>query len=169
MLIKRSILIFPKFGNMDILHQFRANYDPLHNLIQPHITLVHPFLSNLTLEQLQGHVVESAKGIKPFRISLQGFSGTVDRYLFLDVEQGSHPLIELHDHLYNGILAEYLNCKIPYVPHITVGKLETVSTLNDALERARRVLDSFESVVSEITVEIIDDREQSNTEIVVSL
>jgi 2'-5' RNA ligase len=154
---------------MDVLHQIRANYDPLHNLIQPHITLVHPFLSNLTLEQLQGHVVKSVKGFKPFNIALQGFSGTVDRYLFLDVKQGSDVLIELHDHLYNGIIAEYLSRKMTYVPHITVGKLETVLKLNDALQRARRVLDSFESVVSEIAVEIIDDREQSNIEFVVSL
>lgn len=40
---KRDILIFPKFKNIDKIKSLRNKYDPLSNLIAPHITIVFPF------------------------------------------------------------------------------------------------------------------------------
>lgn len=36
---KRDILIFPKFENINRIQEYRNKYDPLTNLIAPHITL----------------------------------------------------------------------------------------------------------------------------------
>ena len=41
---KRDILIFPKFKNINKIQELRNKYDPLANLIAPHITIVFPFL-----------------------------------------------------------------------------------------------------------------------------
>ncbi len=36
----RTIMIFPEFKNMEIIDKIRNQYDPLANLVRPHITLV---------------------------------------------------------------------------------------------------------------------------------
>lgn len=42
----RAIHLFPKFLNSHIIDALRAKYDPLVQLIPPHITLVFPFNSD---------------------------------------------------------------------------------------------------------------------------
>ena len=44
---KRTIMIFPKFSNQEIIDEIRKKYDPLYNLVKPHITLVFPFKSDM--------------------------------------------------------------------------------------------------------------------------
>ena len=44
---ERTIMIFPKFSNMEIIDRIRRNYDPLADLVRPHITLVFPFIQIL--------------------------------------------------------------------------------------------------------------------------
>lgn len=39
----RTIMIFPEFENIDVINDIRKKYDPLANLVLPHITLVFPF------------------------------------------------------------------------------------------------------------------------------
>lgn len=168
-MVKRSICIFPNFENIDIIHQLRVKYDPLHFLIPPHITLVHPFISYLTIEELQDHVKKAVREIKPFKVRLHGFSGAYDDYLFLNVKQGNDRLIQLRDNLYQGALAGYLYKKTPYIPHITIGKFKNDSALDEALKLTESVKDSFDTIITEIATEIIDDKEQSIIEFVVTL
>ncbi len=47
---ERTIMIFPKFDNLDIINSIRDKYDPLAKLVPPHLTLVFPFKSELTKE-----------------------------------------------------------------------------------------------------------------------
>ena len=49
---KRDILIFPKFKNINKIQELRNKYDPLANLIAPHITIVFPFSDNISNEEL---------------------------------------------------------------------------------------------------------------------
>jgi hypothetical protein len=35
-------MIFPHFGNMQLIDNIRSNYDPLAEHVRPHITLVFP-------------------------------------------------------------------------------------------------------------------------------
>lgn len=48
----RTIIIFPEFENIDIINNIRKKYDPLADLILPHITLVFPFDSEMSNEKL---------------------------------------------------------------------------------------------------------------------
>lgn len=86
----RTIMIFPEFENIDVINDIRNKYDPLANLVAPHITLVFPFDSELTNEELSLYLKKSLSGIHPFKVELQGFSKHQDRhgnYLFLNVVQ----------------------------------------------------------------------------------
>ena len=49
----RTIMIFPEFDNIDVINDIRKKYDPLVDLVLPHITLVFPFDSELTNEELK--------------------------------------------------------------------------------------------------------------------
>ncbi|WP_242863234.1 2'-5' RNA ligase family protein [Caloranaerobacter ferrireducens] len=168
-MMKRSIIIFPKFRNLEKIEEIRKKYDPLYNCIKPHITVVFPFESNIKTEELEKHVKQALKGIKPFKIRLKGITGTTDNYLFLNIKEGNDKIIEIHDKLYTGILEKFLYRKITYIPHITVGKVEDVEEFEIVLEETEKIQDTFETVVEEICVELIDENDKSNIEFTVKL
>ncbi len=105
----RAIHIFPEFLNARSIDTLRAKYDPLFSLIQPHVTLVFPFESTVTIEALTQPLQESVIGLKSFHIILEGVTGAAEEYLFLNVKVGNDQIIELHDRLYSGLLKPYLN------------------------------------------------------------
>jgi hypothetical protein len=49
---RRTIMIFPEFKNIDVINDIRKKSAPLAELVLPHITLVFPFDSKLTNEEL---------------------------------------------------------------------------------------------------------------------
>lgn len=51
-MITRTIMIFPEFENIDVINDIRNKYDPLADLVLPHITLVFPFDSELVMRNL---------------------------------------------------------------------------------------------------------------------
>ncbi|MEY8354341.1 2'-5' RNA ligase family protein [Lachnospiraceae bacterium 54-53] len=71
---KRTIMIFPEFDNINIINSIRKKYDPLADFVLPHITLVFPFESNLTNEDLHAHLKRRLSDVHPFRIESEGFS-----------------------------------------------------------------------------------------------
>ena len=48
----RDILLFPKFDNMDIIEKIRKDSDKLYGIIQPHITIVFPFIDEISDDDL---------------------------------------------------------------------------------------------------------------------
>lgn len=166
---RRSIIIFPKFNNIEKIEELREKYDPLYNCIKPHITVVFPFESDIKTEELEKHVRQAMKNIKPFKLKLKGITGTIDNYLFLNVKEGNDIIIEIHDKLYTGVLKEFLYRKVTYTPHITVGKIEDIERFETALEETEKIEETFETIVKEITVELIDENEDSNIEFIVEL
>lgn len=59
----RTIMIFTEFENIDVINDIRRKYDPLADLVLPHITLVFPFDSELTDEELHGNLEKCLKGV----------------------------------------------------------------------------------------------------------
>lgn len=81
----RTIMIFPEFENREIIDNIRKQYDPLYELVQPHITLVFPFESQISNEELAEILKVRLQGIKPFELKLGGISKQEDsfgNYLF---------------------------------------------------------------------------------------
>ena len=160
-MMHRSIILFPKFENMDLINEIRAAYDPLYSCIAPHITLVFPFESELTMEELQAHVSKQLQHMKPIKIIAKGITGTMDGYVFLDIKVGNDQIIELHDQLYAECLKAHLNRYIPYTPHITVGRLFDPQKHEAAVEVLSDFNTEFTTVIDSVYVECIGDNEES--------
>lgn len=159
----RTIMIFPQFENIRIIDDIRKRYDPLSELIRPHITLVFPFESDLTNEELAEEITNKISTTKPFILRLSGISKCNDQfgnYIFLNVKKGKKELIYLHDSLYSGILNEH-NLGLKYIPHMTVGKLSTVEEMDMAYDVLKRMEIEFDTVVYKISVEMIGENDES--------
>ncbi len=160
---ERTIMIFPKFNNMEIIDSIRKKYDPLADLVRPHITLVFPFHSDITDAELGSHIENAISGISPFSLHPAGIFKQEDafgNYLFLDVKEGKKELIRLHDRLYSGVLSSF-SAEIPYSPHMTLGKLESRASLNTAYEAVKNISESFCTVADTISVEEIGEQGES--------
>ena len=168
--MKRAIVLFPKFHNIEAIQAVRERFDPLANYIAPHITLVFPFESTLSTEELREHMKRALQGVKRFPVQLSSITGDVrEGYLFLNVKRGNDSIIDLHDRLYSGALESFLFRKVTYCPHMTVGRIEEQTEFDQALETLRDFTTRFETQIDRICVENIDSGERSTIELEVDL
>lgn len=159
----RTIMIFPEFKNMEIIDNIRKQYDPLAELVRPHITLVFPFESQINNAELIQILNVRLMGVKPFEIKLGGISkheDTFGNHLFLDVLQGAEEVSYIHQVLYDNEFKEF-DIGLKYVPHMTIGKLPTVESFNNAFNNIKSIEDTFSTIVKKISVEMIGDNEES--------
>lgn len=162
-MILRTIMIFPKFDNMEIINHIRKEYDPLADLVRPHITLVFPFESSMNNDNLAQILENRLDCVKPFSLKMCGVSkqeDTFGNYLFLNVSQGGEEIKEIHDLLYANEFAEY-DKGLPYKPHMTIGKLPTAELLEDAFAKTKDLEETFCTTVEKISVEMIGENEES--------
>lgn len=104
-----------------VIAPMRARFDPLYNLISPHITLVHPFETDRPLDEVASLVREETEGCKPRPLNLTSIG---DFYpgipkIYWNIEQ-DECLCELFYRLYSrlGEPIPYKN----YHPHITIAR-----------------------------------------------
>lgn len=174
-MIERCIMIFPRFDNMGIIDEIRGKYDPLANHVRPHITLVFPFKSNIESIELANHLKNVLSSIKPFRTVLKGIipaKQTFGNYLFLNIENGKDEIVELHRRIYTGILEQFMPQRLKsggYQPHMTVGKIECKDRFKLAIEKTKGIYDKFDTIVYKVSVEIIDENEDSIIEMEIEL
>jgi 2'-5' RNA ligase len=164
MKFNRAIHIFPEFNNSEILDNYRKKYDPLYNLINVHITLVFPFKSKLTHNDVKEHIRGVLLGVESFKISFHGFSKSSDGHIFLNVIDGFEELVRLNDKLYSGILSNFRNKDIEYSPHITIGKIEKEEELDSILFDLNSLNLFFKDNIRIIYTEIIDSKGNSIVE-----
>lgn len=62
--------------------------------------------------------------------------------------------------LYDNEFKEF-DIGLNYVPHMTIGKLPTVESLNNAFNNIKSIDDTFSTIVKKISVEMIGDNEES--------
>lgn len=161
----RVVVLLPNFKNEDIISKIRNNYDPLSEYIAPHITIVFPFESDLTTEALKKNFDKVLNGTESFSIKLKDFTGDYrDGYLFLNVKNGNDKIIEIHDKLYTGLFKSFLNRKLTYCPHLTVGRLSENTQFNNAIEELTFLDESFETIIKKVFVINIDNNETSSIE-----
>lgn len=161
---KRDVIILPEFGNVQILETIRKEYDELYGIIPPHITLAFPFDSDISNELLERKLAEIASDYKPFIIKLKGISFEWDSrvdtyYIFLDFLQGEEMITDIHKRIYDDILQE--EPAMDYRPHITLGCTKELIDLS--------LDEEFETVVDQLSVELIGENEESNIIIQVKL
>ena len=103
------------------IQTFLERNDPLWRLIEPHITLVFPFDSAISDEELIEHVETKVVSTSSFRASLCPQPTIDSGYIYFSILLGDSQITALHDRLYEGLMAKYLQAR-PYVPHLTVGR-----------------------------------------------
>jgi len=165
-MVKRCIMIFPKFNNMKIIDAIREKYDPLAKHVAPHITLVFPFISDITSEDLKKHIINCLSGVNAFPIMLKSVVSTTytGNYLFLNIVKGKEEIIKLHKRLYCGILEEFMPEWLRdgnYFPHMTIGNIADAELFKSAVEATKDFCETFETTVDGISVEFIDENEDS--------
>jgi 2'-5' RNA ligase len=165
-MFNRAIVIFPQFSNIRIINEIRKRYDPLADYIAPHITLVFPFESDIPTNELIEYIKFALAGFDKFNLAMCGITGNSDGYIFLDVKTGNDKIIELHDKLYKGLLKEHHNRFIPYIPHLTLGRLKDVKQHQEIVASLFAFDEIFEIEVVEVVVERIDEEEKSIIEYV---
>ncbi|WIV12739.1 2'-5' RNA ligase family protein [Proteiniborus sp. MB09-C3] len=172
---KRCIMLFPQFENINIIDYIREKYDPLSSHVRPHITLVFPFESTLSKEDLEDYLKTSLEEIKCFNLSLEEvvkIDNSLGLYLFLRTKEGTEKIKELHNKLYEGMLniykPEWLN-NGHFIPHMTIGTFNNREELNNAYAEVSAIEYKFSTLVERISVGIIDENEDSIIEMEVDL
>lgn len=134
------------------------------NHVAPHITLVFPFDSDITTNELCEHIESVLNNVKPFNVCLQGIEPVTNfgNYLCLEVIAGQAELTDIHKKLYTEMFG---GTNIEYTPHLTVGRFDDTNEFNKAIEVTRNIDDRFDMPVDKISVEIIDSNEDSIIEV----
>lgn len=173
-MVERCIMIFPKFSNMGVIDEIRSKYDPLAHHVRPHITLVFPFQSDINLNELKLHLENVLSGVGSFKLAMQGITPVQQfgNYLFLEIINGKEEIIDIYKRLYTDLLEpihpQWLKAG-NYYPHMTIGKLATEEEYKSAIEDVKDINDLFHTIVEKVSVEIIDENEDSLIEMEVSL
>jgi 2''-5'' RNA ligase len=172
---RRTIMIFPEFENINIIDEIREKYDPLAKHVKPHVTLIFTFESTLSTIDIETHLSEVLKNIKPFKLTLHEIikiDNPLGMYLFLNIKNGIDKIKILNKELYKGILEEFkpdwLN-ENTFLPHMTIGSFKSKDELDNAFKNTKFIKDNFNTIVNKISVEIIDENEDSIIEIEVDL
>lgn len=159
----RTIMIFPRFNNIEIINDIRKQYDPLANLVLPHITLVFPFNDKMSDNELKIHLKLLLNDVKSFQLELKGFDKQVNsygNYLFLNVGQGIEEIKDIHNILYSGKLSRF-KINYDYIPHMTIGKLNSIELLDKAYENINKYNCKFRTIINKIHIEMIGNHEES--------
>ena len=152
---RRAILIVPPAPDMIAVEGLRRRFDPLVQMIPAHVTLVFPFATEISDDDLKRHLTTAMQGHRSFSFDLDGFSCTTDHVLFFNIGRGADHVRELHNRLYTGPLGEFLSAQ-EFVPHVTVGRFATTSGCDEAHKVVRGANLRVRTVASAIRVYGLD-------------
>lgn len=172
--MERGIHIFPRFREAKVIKDMRKKYDYLHDCIEPHITLVFPFKSELSSKEIVKDLKNILMNVKPFKISTNELEGIENPgyYLFLNIEEGKEIISDLHYKIHEGLLKPYQSEWTrdgSYKPHITVGRFKDTVSLQEAIEATKDFDVSYEVMVDKLFIEIIGEDESSTIEEIIEL
>lgn len=136
-------LAFPSLSASDaaFVESFRAEHQSEQsNVVAAHFTMVFGCATVPRDEYVQ-HVQSVAEASSSVRFACRyAMLGADDEddtaYVFLVPNAGFAELSLLHDRLYTGVLSSHLRLDLPFIPHITIGRLaerRAAKALCDAL------------------------------------
>jgi 2'-5' RNA ligase len=134
---RRCIFLTPATAQWDRLQRLRLSFDPLAEKLPPHITVVFPFRSPWPREQLAA-VLERHASALPIPFSL-GPPAARDGWLQFPLARGAAEVARLHDAIH-GDLPAGLRADLPYVPHLTFGRIRPARNPASILGEAAQAL-----------------------------
>lgn len=168
---KRSIVLIPQFRGIEMVENIREKYDPLARTINAHIALVTPFESTFSTKELENWIKKVLNRMEPFELELRGISmasNAFENYLFLNIVRGREELMQLNGVLYDGLLREFKS-DVPYIPHLTLGKLPSKEALDSAYEEVRKIQNTFVARIETVYIVSYEEDESSQIEIAYTL
>lgn len=143
-------------GDREWIERVRAEYDPQHRIVEPHVTFVFPF-DGLSADDVLSHVKTAASEASPISFRLCRTAAVRDPFgprshLFLLPEKGADGMRALHARLYSGVLAQMRHPTAEYIPHVTAGAFAE----HRAAERAAQALGVI-NIQGEIDAVLIAD------------
>jgi 2'-5' RNA ligase len=137
------------------VEDLRAEIHPAHAHLPAHITILPPRELHGSESDAISLVERVCQDVQPFDVSL----GDVENFMpktptvFIRVAFAAYRLRELHDVLNVGPL--HFNEQWPYMPHLTIAKVDTMETAAEALNVARERWAHFtqprKTVIEELT------------------
>jgi 2'-5' RNA ligase len=138
------------------VEELRRELHPAHTHADAHLTILPPRPLGDSQQQAVELLTEVCQTAAPFQVTL----GDVETFVpltptvFLRVARGAYRMRELHDKLNRDVL--YFNEPWPYMPHLTIAKMDTVEearkVLNIARQQWRSYTDSREVQVTSLTL-----------------
>lgn len=156
-MIQRSVLLFPDFPDIGEIEAIRSRFDPAYTKIRPHITLVFPFYSDSSSEEIHRAVQSCITGIPAFTLTLHEIS-VKNTFLFLLPSAGSDSITALFHALYTGPFNAYLPSifrQEQFIPHMTIGTC-TGETGPQRLLEARSLLGNYTAWIDTVYIETIE-------------
>jgi 2'-5' RNA ligase len=120
------------------VEELRRELHPAHTHADAHVTVLPPRPLAGSEQQALEMLSEFCRSVVPFEVSM----GDVETFIpvtptvFLRVARGAYRLRELHDKLNRGGL-EFKE-PWPYMPHLTIAKMDTIEEARKVLEVARQ-------------------------------
>ena len=117
-------MLIPAGAGVQRIEEIRRRHDPQASQIPAHVTLVFPFESPITGEELRSHIRTALSGQPAFRATFSGVTAEDDGYILLHVDVGHDAVVTLHDRLYSGPLLRHRSTTHTYRPHMTLGRVK---------------------------------------------
>lgn len=125
------------------VEELRRDLHPAHTHADAHLTILPPRCLNGTERQAIELLTEISSSTSPFQVTL----GDVETFIpstptvFIRVAHGAYRMRELHDLCNRGAM-QYCE-PWPYMPHLTIAKLDTVDEARKMVGIARQRWDTF--------------------------
>ena len=116
-----AVFIFLPSHLDDLIYPLRQHFDPLYNKIPAHITIVFPFETDQSLNDLSAIIKQELQDIRPITIELESIG---DFYPVEPIIYWKINTCEPIQHLYHSLHTK-LELPIPfkqYIPHVTVAR-----------------------------------------------
>jgi 2'-5' RNA ligase len=130
----------------EFVENLRRELHPKHAHLPSHITVLPPRPLAGTEAQALEWMVDQCNTVEPFEVVM----GDVESFMpttatvFIRVAHAAYKIRELHDRLNAGPFAYHE--ELPYMPHLTIAKLETIKRARQVYELARDRWDHYEGL-----------------------
>jgi 2'-5' RNA ligase len=139
-----ALVAYIKDSVGEFVENLRREIHPAHAHLPAHITVLPPRCLTGPESDALALVERTCEEVSPFEVSL----GDVENFMpktptvFIRVAFAAYRLRELHDQLNAGALA--YDEQWPFMPHLTIAKVDTMEAAASALEVARDRWGNFE-------------------------
>jgi 2'-5' RNA ligase len=142
--VQYAVVAYLRGELAEFVEGLRGEVHPQHAHLPAHITILPPRPLCMPEASAREWLVERCGAAMPFEVvmgDVESFVPTTPT-IFIRVAHAAYRIRELHDHLDAGPFA--FTESLPFMPHLTIAKLESIEQANHVYEIARDRWDRYE-------------------------